>query len=179
MYCKTKTRAIRFALCTSVRVNLFERSETANAAKTSLASDKLVFPFLCAAAACALPTPLSHQFVDRVLETSSALYSSQVQWLMEHFENAEGVSLPRALMYNHYMLHCQEQSLDPVNAASFGKLVRSVFLGLRTRRLGTRWVAGNAPHPPPRHTWNATARSEDAASFEIFHQCCLTSLWMV
>nr|CAB3265546.1 RFX1/2/3 regulatory factor X [Phallusia mammillata] len=61
-----------------------------------------------------------------------------VHWLMEHFENAEGVSLPRALMYNHYILHCNEQTLDPVNAASFGKLVRSVFLGLRTRRLGTR-----------------------------------------
>ncbi|CAK8675865.1 unnamed protein product [Clavelina lepadiformis] len=61
-----------------------------------------------------------------------------VQWLMEHFENTDGVSLPRALMYNHYLLHCQEQQLDPVNAASFGKLVRSVFIGLRTRRLGTR-----------------------------------------
>nr|XP_039273372.1 DNA-binding protein RFX2-like isoform X2 [Styela clava] len=61
-----------------------------------------------------------------------------VQWLMEHFENSEGVSLPRALMYHHYLLHCREQTLDPVNAASFGKLVRSVFMGLRTRRLGTR-----------------------------------------
>nr|NP_001071807.1 regulatory factor X [Ciona intestinalis]BAE06671.1 regulatory factor X [Ciona intestinalis] len=61
-----------------------------------------------------------------------------VHWLMDHFENSEGVSLPRALMYNHYLLHCQEQQLDPVNAASFGKLVRSVFIGLRTRRLGTR-----------------------------------------
>ena len=27
---------------------------------------------------------------------------------------------------------------EPVNAASFGKLVRSVFVGLKTRRLGTR-----------------------------------------
>uniref|UniRef100_H2Z0C4 RFX-type winged-helix domain-containing protein n=1 Tax=Ciona savignyi TaxID=51511 RepID=H2Z0C4_CIOSA len=62
----------------------------------------------------------------------------QVHWLLEHFENSEGVSLPRALMYNHYLLHCQDQHLDPVNAASFGKLVRSVFIGLRTRRLGTR-----------------------------------------
>jgi len=61
-----------------------------------------------------------------------------VQWLTDHFENSEGVSLPRALMYNHYLLHCQEQNLDPVNAASFGKLVRSMFQGLRTRRLGTR-----------------------------------------
>uniref|UniRef100_A0A671KYQ0 DNA-binding protein RFX2 n=1 Tax=Sinocyclocheilus anshuiensis TaxID=1608454 RepID=A0A671KYQ0_9TELE len=51
---------------------------------------------------------------------------------------ADGVSLPRSSLYNHYLRHCQEQKLDPVNAASFGKLIRSVFMGLRTRRLGTR-----------------------------------------
>ena len=31
-----------------------------------------------------------------------------------------------------------ETKQEPVNAASFGKLIRSVFLGLRTRRIGTR-----------------------------------------
>ncbi|XP_070564347.1 transcription factor RFX3-like isoform X8 [Ptychodera flava] len=61
-----------------------------------------------------------------------------VQWLVDNYETAEGVSLPRSTLYNHYLRHCQEQKLDPVNAASFGKLIRSVFLGLRTRRLGTR-----------------------------------------
>ncbi|KAH9366082.1 hypothetical protein HPB48_021128 [Haemaphysalis longicornis] len=35
---------------------------------------------------------------------------------------------------------CGEHKLEPVNAASFGKLIRSVFLGLRTRRLGTRYT---------------------------------------
>lgn len=48
------------------------------------------------------------------------------------------MSLPRSTLYNHYLRHCSEDKLDPVNAASFGKLIRSVFLGLRTRRLGTR-----------------------------------------
>lgn len=52
------------------------------------------------------------------------------------------MSLPRSSLYSHYLRHCQEHKLDPVNAASFGKLIRSVFMGLRTRRLGTRWVAG-------------------------------------
>lgn len=61
-----------------------------------------------------------------------------VQWLLENYEGAEGVSLPRCTLYYHYILHCQEQKLEPVNAASFGKLIRSVFMGLRTRRLGTR-----------------------------------------
>lgn len=61
-----------------------------------------------------------------------------VQWLIDNYETAEGVSLPRSTLYNHYLRHCGEHKLEPVNAASFGKLIRSVFLGLRTRRLGTR-----------------------------------------
>ncbi|XP_043322835.1 MHC class II regulatory factor RFX1 isoform X2 [Cervus canadensis] len=64
--------------------------------------------------------------------------AAQVQWLLDNYETAEGVSLPRSTLYCHYLLHCQEQKLEPVNAASFGKLIRSVFMGLRTRRLGTR-----------------------------------------
>ncbi|XP_016302853.1 MHC class II regulatory factor RFX1-like isoform X2 [Sinocyclocheilus anshuiensis] len=62
----------------------------------------------------------------------------KVQWLLDNYETVEGVSLPRSTLYCHYLLHCQEQKLEPVNAASFGKLIRSVFMGLRTRRLGTR-----------------------------------------
>ncbi|XP_029178995.1 DNA-binding protein RFX2 isoform X3 [Nylanderia fulva] len=61
-----------------------------------------------------------------------------VHWLLENYETADGVSLPRSTLYNHYLRHCSDNKLDPVNAASFGKLIRSVFLGLRTRRLGTR-----------------------------------------
>uniref|UniRef100_A0A0P5J559 Transcription factor RFX3 n=1 Tax=Daphnia magna TaxID=35525 RepID=A0A0P5J559_9CRUS len=61
-----------------------------------------------------------------------------VQWLIDNYETAEGVSLPRSTLYAHYLRHCNEHKLEPVNAASFGKLIRSVFLGLRTRRLGTR-----------------------------------------
>lgn len=72
----------------------------------------------------------------------------QVQWLLDNYETAEGVSLPRSTLYCHYLLHCQEQKLEPVNAASFGKLIRSVFMGLRTRRLGTRWGHTHAPVAP-------------------------------
>ncbi|MEQ2170590.1 hypothetical protein GOODEAATRI_001836 [Goodea atripinnis] len=70
---------------------------------------------------------------------SSRSSSAMLQWLLDNYEMAEGVSLPRCSLYNHYLRHCQEQKLDPVNAASFGKLIRSVFMGLRTRRLGTRF----------------------------------------
>lgn len=46
--------------------------------------------------------------------------------------------MPRSSLYAHYLRHCAAHRLEPVNAASFGKLIRSVFVGLRTRRLGTR-----------------------------------------
>ena len=42
------------------------------------------------------------------------------------------------IMYFDNIISSKETSQDPVNAASFGKLIRSVFLGLRTRRIGTR-----------------------------------------
>ncbi|KIH68652.1 RFX DNA-binding domain protein [Ancylostoma duodenale] len=61
-----------------------------------------------------------------------------IQWLLDNYETADGTSLPRCALYDHYKKHCHEHKLDAVNAASFGKLIRSVFNGLRTRRLGTR-----------------------------------------
>uniref|UniRef100_A0A673TI74 DNA-binding protein RFX2 n=1 Tax=Suricata suricatta TaxID=37032 RepID=A0A673TI74_SURSU len=75
---------------------------------------------------------------EGITSHKSGLLHSHLQWLLDNYETAEGVSLPRSSLYNHYLRHCQEHKLDPVNAASFGKLIRSVFMGLRTRRLGTR-----------------------------------------
>uniref|UniRef100_A0A182N6S4 RFX-type winged-helix domain-containing protein n=1 Tax=Anopheles dirus TaxID=7168 RepID=A0A182N6S4_9DIPT len=72
------------------------------------------------------------------LTHAARVLPATVNWLMENYETADGVSLPRSTLYNHYMWHCNENKLDAVNAASFGKLIRSVFSGLRTRRLGTR-----------------------------------------
>lgn len=85
---------------------------------------------------------LSHLSLPALLTHPAIVFTPlpvcQVQWLLDNYETAEGVSLPRSTLYCHYLLHCQEQKLEPVNAASFGKLIRSVFMGLRTRRLGTR-----------------------------------------
>ncbi|KAM6467327.1 DNA-binding protein RFX2 isoform 7-T11 [Liasis olivaceus] len=78
------------------------------------------------------------QKTEGITSHKSTLLNSHLQWLLDNYETAEGVSLPRSSLYNHYLRHCQEHKLDPVNAASFGKLIRSVFMGLRTRRLGTR-----------------------------------------
>ncbi|XP_063853512.1 DNA-binding protein RFX2-like isoform X4 [Scylla paramamosain] len=101
-----------------------------------------------------------------------------VQWLMDNYETAEGVSLPRSTLYNHYLRHCADHKLDPVNAASFGKLIRSVFLGLRTRRLGTR---GNSKY----HYYGIRIKptsplinvNDDGSPITVRHQgSCNTSL---
>merc|ERR1719318_699202 len=61
-----------------------------------------------------------------------------VKWLLENFEPCDGVSLPRSVLYNFYIHHCQTESVEPSNPASFGKLVRMIFRDLKTRRLGQR-----------------------------------------
>ncbi|XP_002163641.2 transcription factor RFX4 isoform X1 [Hydra vulgaris] len=60
------------------------------------------------------------------------------QWLHENYEMLEGVSLPRIALYTHYLDFCNSTNVTPVNAASFGKIIRSTFPELKTRRLGTR-----------------------------------------
>jgi hypothetical protein len=61
-----------------------------------------------------------------------------VKWLLDNFEYYPKRSLPRGFVYEEYVSLCNTNALEPVNAASFGKLIRSVFPGLKTRRLGTR-----------------------------------------
>lgn len=61
-----------------------------------------------------------------------------IQWLNENYEVSEGVSLPRSALYSHYLDFCEKNNLAPVNAASFGKIIRHTFPNLKTRRLGTR-----------------------------------------
>ena len=41
-------------------------------------------------------------------------------------------------MYAHYASRCATERITVLNPASFGKLVRVLFPGLKTRRLGVR-----------------------------------------
>ncbi|XP_037087655.1 transcription factor RFX4-like [Pollicipes pollicipes] len=50
----------------------------------------------------------------------------------------EGVCIPRSVLFQHYTVCCYENGMVPVNAASFGKIVRQEYPRLTTRRLGTR-----------------------------------------
>ena len=59
-------------------------------------------------------------------------------WLHQTYEYCEGISVARCALYSHYLQSCNEHSVEPVNPASFGKIIRTNFPMLKTRRLGTR-----------------------------------------
>ena len=47
-------------------------------------------------------------------------------------------SVTRSRVYSHYATRCGNERVSPLNPASFGKLVRIIFPGIQTRRLGIR-----------------------------------------
>lgn len=46
--------------------------------------------------------------------------------------------MPRNRVYSQYAIRCGTERVVPLNPASFGKLVRVIFPGIQTRRLGVR-----------------------------------------
>ncbi|XP_074649147.1 regulatory factor X 4-like [Tubulanus polymorphus] len=60
------------------------------------------------------------------------------EWLARNYEQREGISVPRRMVYSQYIDMCREQTIPATNQATFGKILRSLFPSVRTRRLGNR-----------------------------------------
>lgn len=58
-------------------------------------------------------------------------------WLSQVCAKGKG-SVPRGRVYANYASRCATERITVLNPASFGKLVRVLFPGLKTRRLGVR-----------------------------------------
>ncbi|KAI1135102.1 RFX DNA-binding domain-containing protein [Hypoxylon sp. FL0543] len=58
-------------------------------------------------------------------------------WVNQVCSRGKG-SVPRGRVYANYASRCATERITVLNPASFGKLVRVLFPGLRTRRLGVR-----------------------------------------
>ena len=68
-------------------------------------------------------------------EKSKQLFA--MVWLRSKCKTAKN-SVPRNRVYAHYARRCGTERVTPLNPASFGKLVRVIFPGIQTRRLGVR-----------------------------------------
>ena len=79
-------------------------------------------------------------FSDPSIPMSWKIHKKTVLWLLSNFENKEDTdtSIARFTMYYFYYRHCQLEKIEPTNAASYGKLLKSVFPSIKTRRLGHR-----------------------------------------
>lgn len=58
-------------------------------------------------------------------------------WINQTCTKGKG-SVPRGRVYSNYAFRCGNERIQVLNPASFGKLVRVLFPGLKTRRLGVR-----------------------------------------
>ena len=45
------------------------------------------------------------------LSYATRVSPATIQWLISNYETAEGVSLPRSTLYNHYLKHCNESNI--------------------------------------------------------------------
>ncbi|KAG0653233.1 hypothetical protein C6P44_002167 [Monosporozyma unispora] len=59
-------------------------------------------------------------------------------WLMKNCESKHDSFVPRGRIFAQYASSCAENKLKPLSQASLGKLIRTVFPDLTTRRLGMR-----------------------------------------
>ncbi|CAG2213287.1 RFX6 [Mytilus edulis] len=48
--------------------------------------------------------------------------ASTLKWLTDNYERAEGVCLPRCVLYTHYLDFCKKVKFTPAGAATFGKV---------------------------------------------------------
>ncbi|KAH8556172.1 RFX DNA-binding domain-containing protein [Umbelopsis sp. PMI_123] len=61
-----------------------------------------------------------------------------LNWIHSNYVRDKDHSVARNEAYEHYIASCEGLNLRPINSALYGKLMRSVFPDMTTRRLGTR-----------------------------------------
>ncbi|KAJ4379364.1 hypothetical protein N0V86_005409 [Didymella sp. IMI 355093] len=74
---------------------------------------------------------------DRTSKAEKSKQLFAMLWLKSVCRTAK-TSVPRNRVYSKYAERCGTDRVIPLNPASFGKLVRVIFPGIQTRRLGVR-----------------------------------------
>ncbi|KAM3586387.1 Transcription factor rfx3 [Umbelopsis sp. WA50703] len=112
-----------------------------------------------------------------------------MNWIQENYEEEADQSVARNEAYEHYAFFCESLNLRPINSALFGKLIRSVFPNMKTRRLGTRGaskyhyggikrkdgVSGSAYRPQPVSSTVSPMNTSISAISYISQESPLTS----
>ncbi|TAQ90455.1 hypothetical protein B7494_g1257 [Chlorociboria aeruginascens] len=78
-----------------------------------------------------------HQINERGPQSERQRQVFAMLWINQVCDKGKG-SVPRGRVYANYVSRCATEKVTVLNPASFGKLVRVLFPGLKTRRLGVR-----------------------------------------
>ncbi|SMN21943.1 similar to Saccharomyces cerevisiae YLR176C RFX1 Major transcriptional repressor of DNA-damage-regulated genes, recruits repressors Tup1p and Cyc8p to their promoters [Maudiozyma saulgeensis] len=84
----------------------------------------------------AIQSKASIQVLEQKKERERQVYA--LLWLMKNCESQHDSYVPRGRIFAQYASSCAQYNLKPLSQASLGKLIRTVFPGLTTRRLGMR-----------------------------------------
>ncbi|KAI9494955.1 RFX DNA-binding domain-containing protein [Zychaea mexicana] len=120
-------------------------------------------------------SPANQQQQSRSIAANE--HEATIQWLKDNYRECGWTSVgssaipgvPRASIYERYQQQYSQQrtaAQPPVNSATFGKLVRSVFTNIKTRRLGNRgqskyYYCGIKEIDAPAQTAPASTESHD------------------
>jgi hypothetical protein len=79
-----------------------------------------------------------HGATGRMLSIKNRSAELAAEWLTANYQASEGSHVARENIFHEYSNHCGQANIPALNSASFGKVIRGVFPGITTRRLGTR-----------------------------------------
>ncbi|CAO3643281.1 unnamed protein product [Cunninghamella echinulata] len=60
------------------------------------------------------------------------------EWIKDNYEPKKDANVPRQGLFEHYKYYCATNGITPINSATLGKVIRAVYPGVATRRLGNR-----------------------------------------
>ncbi|KAL7675699.1 hypothetical protein ACOME3_001967 [Neoechinorhynchus agilis] len=87
-----------------------------------------------------------------------------ISWILDNFQPSDGNSIRRSILFNLYLEHCLNLGIEAMSAPLFGKLIRTTFVGIKTRRLGSR---GNSKY----HYYGIAVANGSSLKPLIDHQC--------
>ena len=90
------------------------------------------------------PAPSLSELANRVRQEENGSSAEKFKqnfamaWISKNCELSPEAAVPRNRIYARYVELCAEYTLKPLNPASFGKLLRIAYPGIKNRRLGVR-----------------------------------------
>ena len=85
-------------------------------------------------------SPITKEFQHKFLKEAQYVKRAEfvARWLNNNFKERENTSVARDMVYALYTAEARKYNEDPVNTATFGKVIRAVFPTVSNRRLGVR-----------------------------------------